>query len=121
MAVLRKLNAFIFPMAIALAVATVPSQAVISTGVDAKVDACCTQCNEDASHAADTTTGSPDDHDGCPSGCQGCFLPCCTGIVMFYNSSVALLQDLISLGSVDQHHDSFSSVNLREIFHPPRV
>lgn len=108
--------AFVLLVAIALAMASVPTEALSDVDGHVGDDTCCAHDDGPLAHAS----SAPVDEDCCPSGCKDCFLSCCGGPVSSSTSSVVLDLRQDSTGSVTPDSDDFSLSHPTEIFHPPR-
>jgi len=116
----HKPTAFIFLVALALAVVSVPSEALSADGGQIGSDACCAQGEEPSTDATECDTSVPLDEDCCPNGCEDCFLTCCYGPVSLRTPSGILELTQDSTGSVPPSGDDFSVTRPKEIYHPPR-
>jgi len=107
---------FVFLVAIALAMVSVPTEAHIDVGGHEGDDTCCEHDSDSSAHA----TNTPVDEDCCSSGCKECFLPCCGGLVFSRAFSEILDPTQSPTGSVTLYCDDSSLYQPKEIYHPPR-
>ncbi len=112
--------ALVFLVAISLAIASVPLEALSDMGGLTGDDQCCAPGEDPSSCAVEGTSGVPVDERCCPNGCEGCFLPCCAGPVSMCTSSIILGLNPGSIGSVTHYAESFSLTHPKKIYHPPR-
>lgn len=135
--------------AIATLIATLlPTANVRSTGLEVDTDACC-RSDAEPDPATDTcpTKGTPPDHGPelggsertthagcenvsrrdapvetrcCQSGCDDCFLPCCSGLISLEASSIVVGTDAVASAIPASRCHSFPSADPGAIDHPPR-
>ena len=109
---------------VALSTASVPVEALVRADQQAGAGASCLieqnqrpvdsgiPGNENHSHDAD---------EGCPPCCDGCYLPCCTGMACLRVASFSIVVGEISLAPLARYRDRYSPADPQTIFHPPQI
>jgi len=96
------------------------AEAISATDLRPGSDAPCAQGDECCAPAVPNASDAPAGEDCCPNGCDGCFLPCCTGIVFTLTSPVTLARSDGHLGTFPSYRSDVALADPREIYHPPR-
>ena len=107
----------------ALTATTVPVEAITSADAHLGGDTCCASVPEHA--ATDCCLPVDEDHaheeaDTCPPGCDGCFLPCCTGQACVRPASLSVDVDEVAIASLALYRDEYAPADPSVIFHPPQ-